>query len=208
MIGAGGHASVLTDILLSQGHVIQAIISPDNIDQRSIFKGIQHLSRDCDIVQFHPSDVLLVNGLGILPGSNHRQKIQSYFVDMGYEFTNVISSQAVVSKFSDIGKGCQILPGAIIQTGASIGADSIINSSAVVEHDCQLGNFNHIAPKAVLCGGVTTDSGVFVGANATILPNLHLAQGAIVGAGAVVKKSLESNQTAHSALAYIAPAEL
>ena len=195
MIGAGGHASVLADILLSQGYSIEAFISPDEINQRNIFKGIQQLRNDSDIEQFQASDVFLVNGIGIVPRSNRRQKIQSYYLDKGYQFINV-------------GEACQIFPGAVIQAGVSIGAYSIINTGALVEHDCQLGSFNHIAPNAVLCGGVITATDVFVGANATVLPNLHLDKGVIVGAGAVVKDNLQSNQTAHSANAFIAPSEL
>lgn len=208
MIGAGGHASVLADILLSQGYSIEAFISPDEINQRNIFKGIQQLRNDSDIEQFQASDVFLVNGIGIVPRSNRRQKIQSYYLDKGYQFISVVSDKAIVSKFSDVGEACQIFPGAVIQAGVSIGAYSIINTGALVEHDCQLGSFNHIAPNAVLCGGVITATDVFVGANATVLPNLHLDKGVIVGAGAVVKDHLQSNQTAHSANAFIAPSEL
>lgn len=42
----------------------------------------------------------------------------------------------------------------------------------------------HITPKKIIIG-----NGVWIGANAVIMPGVHLAEGTVVGAGAVVTKS-------------------
>lgn len=204
MIGAGGHASVLADILLSQGRTIRALISPDAAEQRAIFQGIERLDNDQDIEQFHPDDIVLVNAVGMQPGSQHRQNISHYFSEQGYCFTSVVSETATISRFAKLNEGCHVLTNATIQAGAIIGAHSIVNSGALVEHDCQVGAYNHIAPNAVLCGQVLTEFGVFVGANATVLPSVCLAQGSIVGAGAVISQNLPADQIAYPAKAHVA----
>ncbi|TOE95982.1 shikimate dehydrogenase, partial [Vibrio parahaemolyticus] len=77
-------------------------------------------------------------------------------------FETVIANSAYVSPFSKIETGAQILPMAIIQTGVTVGSHSIINSGALVEHDCNIGSYNHIAPRATLCGQVETKNNVYV----------------------------------------------
>lgn len=194
---------MLADILLSQGRTIRALISPDKVGNRAILQGITHLPKDNDIERFSPDEIELVNGLGMQPASMQRQKVQQYFEKLGYHFASVISEKAIVSQFAELDEACQVLPGAIIQAGVTIGAHSIINSGALVEHDCQIGTHNHIAPNAVLCGQVETGNGVFVGANATVLPSVRLSQSAIVGAGAVVNQDLQADQIAYPAKPYI-----
>ncbi|AAW84639.1 sialic acid biosynthesis protein NeuD [Aliivibrio fischeri ES114] len=194
VIGGGGHASVLVDILRSQQREILAIVSPENISQRRIFSGITHLKNDDDILRFSPDSVNLVNGVGMLPKSGLKRKLNEYFLSLGYTFETVISDSAQVSSFAEIEQGAQVFSGAIIQAGVVIDAHTIINSGVIIEHDCHIGEYNHIAPKATLCGQVTTHSNVYVGANATVIQNITLEQGSIVGAGAIVTKNISSEQ--------------
>ncbi|WP_210442910.1 acetyltransferase [Vibrio crassostreae] len=203
MIGGGGHASVLAEILLTQGRDILAVLSPEDVSQRSVFKGIATLEKDEDILRFDKEKVLLVNGIGMMPKSGFKQKINEYFLSLGYQFETIIADSAFVSPFSKIETGAQILPMAIIQTGATVGRHSIINTGALVEHDCRIGAYSHVAPKATLCGQVTTKENAYVGAGSTVIQGLSIDSGAIVGAGAILTKSLEENAIAYPARAII-----
>jgi len=194
VIGGGGHASVLVDILRAQQREILAIVSPEDISQRRVFSGLTHLKNDDDVLSFSPDSVNLVNGVGILPKSGLKRKLNEYFISLGYSFETVISDSAQVSSFAEIKQGAQIFSGSIIQTGAVIGAHTIINSGVIIEHDSMIGSYNHIAPKAILCGQVTTHNNVYIGASATIIQNITLEQGSIVGAGAIVTKNISSEQ--------------
>lgn len=145
IIGGGGHASVLVDLLRNQNRTILAVMSPDDISTRQAFDGIMQLSNDKDISRYSPDEVRLVNGIGMMPKSLLRRKVNQYFLDLGYQFETVISDQALVSKFAHLQDGAQILKGAIVQCGAVIGEHSIINTGAVIEHDTVVGEHNHIA---------------------------------------------------------------
>ena len=193
MIGGGGHASVLTEILLTQEREILAVISPEDLNQRPVFQGMTHLKKDEDVLKFDKEQVLLVNGIGMLPKSSFKQKINEYFLSLGYRFETVIAGSAYVSPSAKIETGAQVLPMAIIQTGAAVGSHSIINTGALVEHDCNVGAYNHIAPKATLCGQVTTHNHVYVGAAATVIQNIKLAQNSIVGAGSTIVRDVDPN---------------
>ncbi|WP_230084993.1 polysialyltransferase family glycosyltransferase [Providencia sp. wls1922] len=133
-----------------------------------------------------------INGVGILPYSNIREKVNAHFMQMGYQFDKVIANSAIVSDYVELGPGTQVLPRAIIQTGVTVGENSIINTGSIIEHDCKIGNNNHIAPGATLCGGVTTSDTVYIGANATIIQGITITKNSIVGAGAVITKEKDN----------------
>lgn len=199
MIGGGGHASVLADILVSQGREILAVVSPDDIRQRSVFKGMTQLRNDDDVFAFHKNEVLLVNGIGMMPKSDVKRKINEHFLSLGYQFETVIADSAFVSSKSIIEPGAQILPMAIVQTGATVGRHTVVNTGALVEHDCCIGAYNHIAPKATLCGQVKTEDNVYIGAGSTVIQGISIGRGSIVGAGASINQSLEVNTIAYPA---------
>lgn len=198
VIGGGGHASVLVDILRSQNREILAIICPDDISERNVFSGIEQLRKDADVLGFSNEDILLVNGIGMLPRSDLKQKLNQYYLSLGYKFETVIATSAQVSPFSTIESGVQIFAGAIIQAGVLVRAHSVINSGVIIEHDCEIGTYNHIAPGAVLCGQVFSHSNVYVGAGSTIIQNINLGQGCIVGAGTTILKNIDENVLVYS----------
>ena len=197
MLGGGGHASVLVDILRLQGREILAVVSPDDLSLRKVFEGLKHLSKDEDVLQYKVEDVLLVNGIGALPGSNVRFKVGQYFSGLGYRFETIVSPHAIISPYAELAEGVQVLHGAIVQSGVTIAQHSIINTKALVEHDCRIGRYNHLAPGAVLCGQVVTQQQAYIGAGATVIQNLTLGQQCTVAAGATVVRDLANNSTVY-----------
>lgn len=199
LIGGGGHAAVLADILLGQQREILAVISPNEIIGRPIFSGIDRLTSDDEIKQFDPSQVKLVNGIGMMPRSRLKQQVNETYLALGYQFETVVAPNVVVSRYAYVETGAQIFSGAIIQAGANIGAHSIVNSGSVIEHDCTIGKYNHIAPGAILCGEVVTEGGVYVGSGATVIQGISLAENSMVAAGATVVRPLNERQIVYPA---------
>ena len=193
LIGGGGHASVLADILIRQERNIIAIISPQNVNQRCVLSTISHYKKDEDVLSFNPKEVLLVNGIGMMPKSNLKRTINEYFLSLGYSYESVIADSATISPYSIIKEGVQILQTAVVQAGATIGAHSIVNTGAIVEHDCSIGEYNHLAPKSLLCGQVKTEPDVFIGANSTVINNLTLKRNSIIAAGSVMRNNVDEN---------------
>lgn len=191
MIGGGGHAAILADILIGQGRKIIAILSPDDISQREVFSGIPRLEKDEDILTFSIKDILLINGIGMMPKSKLKRTINEYFLSLGYQYGTVVADSAIISPYVTIGEGVQILPMAIINTNSTIGSHTIINSGALIEHDCIVGSYNHIAPRSVLCGNVSTGDDVFIGASSTIIQNIEIPTASIIGAGSTITGPLE-----------------
>lgn len=195
LLGGGGHAGVLLDILLDSGGEVAGVISPDPISSRKVFGGIARFASDDEFkAAFDSAEVLVVNGIGPTPKGTLRQRIQSIYEELGFEFAEVISPAAVISKFAHVDSSVQIMAGAALQSGVVLGKASVINTRAVLDHDCQLGRYVHVASSATLCGGVVVADNAYIGANATIFPGVHIGRDAIVGAGAVVKTNVESGR--------------
>lgn len=195
VLGGGGHASVLVDILREQERVILAIISPDGITNRSSFTGIPHLRNDDDVLGFSSSEVLLVNGIGALPKNDLRFRVARYFLKLGYVFETVVSSHAIISPHATLASGSQILHNAVVQSGAFIGENTIVNTGAIVEHDCYVGMNSHVAPRATLCGQVNTGQNVYIGAGATVIQDTKIGDNILIGAGAIIVSDIPDGHT-------------
>jgi sugar O-acyltransferase (sialic acid O-acetyltransferase NeuD family) len=208
IIGGGGHAKVLLEILKRLQCDVYAVVAPD-IDKKSrLFKDLKYYVSDAEVLNYSTDQVILVNGVGSLPGSTLRKSIFDKFSRIGYEFLTVVSDLAIVSSFSTLGMGVQIMPGAIINTDTSIGANSIINSGAIVEHDCNLGHNNHIAPGAVLSGGVVAGNYVHVSTGAIIIQGINIGDHATIGAGATLTHDLKSHDMLYVAKPFLAKKEV
>ncbi|MCL1057801.1 acetyltransferase [Shewanella gelidimarina] len=196
LLGAGGHACVLADMLLQQQREIIAVISP-TASPYPLLSSIDLLSNDNDVLQFDIAEVVLVNGIGSLPQANKaallRQRLFNEFSQLGYEFDTTLSGSAMVSPYATLESGAQVFNGAIVQTYAQIGANSIINSGAIIEHDCQIGCHNHIAPGATLSGSVHTGNNVHIGTGASIIQGVCIGANSVIAAGAIVTKDVPEN---------------
>lgn len=193
IIGAGGHASVLADILLQQNRKILGIVSPQ-IESKCLVKlNNTHYLKDEDVFGFANTEIKLVNGIGSLPNSMLRANLYKRFSDAGYEFETIVSNSSIVSSFATLLEGVQVLHGAIIQAGSVIGNNSIINTGAQIDHDCQVGINNHIAPGAILSGGVTTGESVHFGTNSGATQYLQIGSHSVVGAGATATENIPDN---------------
>lgn len=93
---------------------------------------------------------------------------------------------SIVARDVTLGAGTMVSANATVVTGARIGRGCIVNTGCVVDHDSTIGDWVHIAPRAVLGGQVSIGDGVLVGIGSTVMPGRHVGAGAIVGAGAVV----------------------
>lgn len=194
IIGAGGHAKVLIDALLSANEHIYALTDNNSKRKGSKVFGIPIIGDDEKILSYASNEILLVNGLGSTHSTALRKKLYNKWITKGYEFKTIIHPSATVSLLANIAKASQILANAVVNASASVAENCIINTAAIVEHDCQIDKHVHIAPNATVLGGVNIGAESHIGAGATILQNLAVGERCLVGAGAVVVKSVATGQ--------------
>ena len=203
VIGAGGHAAVVLDILRQLECEILAIIAKDKPAEKAVFANIPWFDSDSVIETFNKDDVLLVNGIGSLPGNALRTKIHQQYKNLGYQFKTVVSPKAIVSDYATLADGVQVMPGCVVNVNAYVDEGTIINTGAIIEHDCHIGKYNHIAPGAVLSGGVITADHVHLGTGANVIQGIQIGEHAVIGAGATVTKNLAKNMTLYVAKPFL-----
>lgn len=203
VIGGGGHALATVDILRQLEIEILAIVSKDPVRKCTLFDDIDILHNDSAVLEFSSADISLVNGIGSMPGTRVRATLFDYYKKLNFEFLSVISPFSMVSSHARVLEGAHVFHGAIVNTGATIGDNSIVNSGAIVEHDCDIGKNNHIAPGASLSGSVTTGEFVHIGTGASVIQGIKIGQNSTVGAGATLTRDLCSNSSLYVAKSFL-----
>lgn len=189
IIGAGGHAKVLLDVLLLTQNIVVAFLEKD-LKNNSVFRGVPIIDESEFWKKYKPNECKVVNGVGSVRSTSQRLKVYERFLLKGYEFHSVIHPSAIISAYSELSNGVQVMAGTVIQAGCKIGANTIINTHASIDHDCQIGDHVHIAPGCTLSGKVIVGEGTHVGAGSTIIQGIHIGEKSIIGAGAVVIKDV------------------
>lgn len=179
IIGAGGHAKVVLDILLESNQEITGIW--DENPMVSILG--YEIKGNFNAFKEHPSNQVI-----IAIGNNlTRKKLAS---ELKNNIAIAIHPKSSVSKHSKIGVGTMIMANATINANSSIGKYVIINTNSSVDHDCVIGDFVHISPKAGLGGNVIVGEGTHIGLGASIIQGITIGKWATIGAGAVILKDI------------------
>lgn len=120
-------------------------------------------------------------------------KIENHNID----FPTIIHPKASISNDEvKIGKGCVICEGTIITCNIEIKDFVILNLMCTVGHDTVIESYCSFMPSVNISGEVVIGESVYVGTGAQIINLLEIGKNTIVGAGAVVSKSLPESCTA------------
>jgi sugar O-acyltransferase (sialic acid O-acetyltransferase NeuD family) len=187
---------VLAALVRAAGHHVLGVCDPKLAAEGiSRWAGLDVLGDDSALDQLPPDRVTLVLGIGQLTIGNARERIYAALRARGYGFPALVHPSAWVAPGVVLCEGVQVMAGAVIQPGCTIGENSIVNTRAGVDHDCRIGRDVHIAPGATLCGTVTVEDGAFIGAGATVIQGLRIGARAVVGAGVTLVRDLKPTTT-------------
>ncbi|MEN6318279.1 MAG: acetyltransferase [Syntrophaceae bacterium] len=192
VLGAGGHAKVLMDVLLVNRITVLGMTDARPEKAGSRIMGIPVIGNDDVLIQYPPDTIELVNGIGSAGNPEKRIRIFETYKARGYHFTTVIHPSAIIAADVAVGEGTQIMAGSIIQPGCRIGVNAILNTGVVVDHDCQIGDHVHLAPGVVLSGDVKVGDQSHIGTAAAVIQGVSIGMLARIGAGAVVVRDIPS----------------
>ncbi len=197
VLGGGGHAAVLIDLLDGLGAKIAGIcLAEDWTDLPKVSLPSLPVYSDEKLAgAFRPEEILLVNGLGSVAVNLRRAAIFAHFKALGFRFASLAHQSAVISRGTRLYEGVQVMAGAVVQTGCVIGCNCILNTACSVDHDCRLADHVHVASGAVICGGVVIDRNSHIGAGSTLIQGVRIGAGSLVAAGAVVVRDVPDGAT-------------
>lgn len=126
-----------------------------------------------------------------------KSKIISSLKNEYLGFPTIIHPSVIISDDDVIiDNGCIICAGTIITCNIKIGKFVTLNLMCTVGHDTVIGDYSSFMPSVNISGEVHIEEKVYVGTGAKIINKLSIGTATIVGAGAVVSKSLPENCTA------------
>lgn len=178
IVGTGGHAKVVSDIVIKSGDNIRGFLTGD--ESVKSFLGKEVLGKEEDFVKF--PDCYFIIAIGNKAVRERLSKSMS-----GARFYTALHPNAVISEIDvEIGEESVVCAGAVINPSAKIGKHAIINTCAVVDHDNVIGDFVHLYQGAVLGGCVSVGDGTLIGVGACVKPCVKICCNENVEAGTTV----------------------
>jgi sugar O-acyltransferase (sialic acid O-acetyltransferase NeuD family) len=194
ILGAGGHAKVVADILELNGMEIAGYLDDDERLHGECLLGYPVLGSIARLDELTPT------GLVVGVGSNEVRKriVERVGPRAAPLWINAIHPRATVAASAEraLGRGVMIAAQAVVNPDARIGDHAIVNTGATVDHDCELGHYVHITPGAHLAGNVTVGEGALLGVGTNVIQGMRVGEWAVVGAGSVVVRDVPAHVTA------------
>lgn len=203
IIGAGGHAQVIADLILCLAHTgidleLIGFVDDNTALRGKIILGQPVLGTTADLREF-PHEAVVV-GIG---DNAARAQVFDRLKQAGERLISVIHPRAILAEDVVVGAGTVVFAGAVINTGSMIGSNVIVNTGATIDHHARIGSHVHVAPGVHLGGTVTLGEGAFLGIGSSVIPNLTIGDWTIVGAGSTVIDALPAHVTAVGAPARV-----
>lgn len=196
VFGASGFSREVTDILNS---FTDELVYIDLDPEVTRYFG-KPILNETKISQLKQQGFVFVIGAG---DNRTRQKIYNRYSDL--PFPNIVHPTASMGyrqlERLKMKKGNIITAGARFTNNIEWGDFGIYNLNCTVGHDCIIQDFVNVAPGANVSGNVLIEEGAYIGTNAAVLQGrsienkIRIGKFSIIGAGAVVTKSINDNAT-------------
>lgn len=183
LVGAGGHARNVADTISACGDELVAYVDATPCD----WLHVERLSSDAELERIASSVGVVLGVGGIKPSELENRCSLLRKVGKGRPMQPLVHPRAVVSKSAQLGDGCQIMAGVVVQSDCSIGFGAIVNTGAIVEHESRIAEGAHVAPGAVILGFASVGAFAMIGAGAIVLPGSHVPEKTLVKAGTVFR---------------------
>ena len=120
-----------------------------------------------------------------------RQEIFGAFKSRGYELISYVSSRATCFPGTPIGQNCFVLEDNTIQPFTTIGDNVVLWSGNHLGHHSVIRDHAFVTSHVVISGHCDIGPNSFLGVNATFKDQVKLAEGTLVGMGAIIGKDTE-----------------
>jgi sugar O-acyltransferase (sialic acid O-acetyltransferase NeuD family) len=120
----------------------------------------------------------------------NRVRAEKYYraKELGYELVSYVSPRCSYLSDQPVGDNCFILEDNTIQPFVTIGNNVTLWSGNHIGHDSVVEDHCFISSHVVVSGHVRIGPYCFLGVNATLRNSITIAEGTLIGAGAVIMK--------------------
>lgn len=191
LVGGGGHCKSIINVAEQAGYNIIGVLDiPQNVGKRVLDYSV--IGTDEDIVKYVNKAFFLVS-VGQIKDATLRIMLHKRIEYSGGSFATIISPTAIVSRYSEIGKGSVIMHHSIVNSDTKIGNGCIVNTKANIEHDVIVGDFCHISTGVTINGNCIINTETFIGSQSVVSNGISITDRCVIGAGSVVKNDINTS---------------
>lgn len=195
IIGARGFGREVYDLAIqcsgfNSEYIIKGFLD-DKADALTNFENYPKIISSVENYEIVENDVF-VCALGTV-------KWKKYYIELilakGATFINLIHPSTIINTNTIIGNGLLAFMNSNISNDCIIEDFVTIQGYVVLGHDTKIGKWSHLSAYSFTGGFVVLEEEVCLNTRATVLPNLIVCKGAVVGASSLVIKKVKKNTT-------------
>lgn len=190
-LGVGASTTVLTEIAIACGYSIAGLYHYNDTRTGEHVNGMRILGSFDDLFS---EDISGVNFLLTMGEPKIRKELTEKITNAGGILPTMIHPTAIISPNCKISQnGVIISPLVEVQSNSEINDGVLIRSMALVCHNAIVDSYVFVGPKALIGAFVHVSSLAFIGQASVLVSRKvkDVGSNALVGAGAVVTKSVE-----------------
>lgn len=190
--GAGGHAKCVIETALACGQKVGAIL--DDHPHAETVLGVPVLRTD----SFAPADLRYYRFIIAIGDCSIRCEKFDWLCNLGATPETLIHPRANVSSSANIGRGSVLFALSHLDPCVTVGDNCIVNVGALIGHDSIVEDDCHISANACVGGACHIGRGAWISLGASIKEGVQIGAGAFVGLGAMVSHDVPANCNAIS----------
>jgi UDP-perosamine 4-acetyltransferase len=197
IVGAGGHAREVMEILLSCQRVGEDVEPIGFVDDgSSVSETLNGLPVLGNLEWLEGIDRANLGVICAVGTPSVCFTLAERVRTSGFRVANAIAPTAWIATSAKVGEGVMIFPNVVVNANAVIGDHVSLNVGSSVSHDSRVGPFCSVGPGARLAGNVILGARCFVGMGANVVHGVSIGDGCVIGAGSVVLQDLPAAVTA------------
>lgn len=194
LLGSGGHAKIVLDILGEMGKYRILGITTNDKNHKGHFFGYPILGDDAILQNLMKEGVIKVAiGIGGFVDNKLRKRIYSKVKALGLKVVSAIHPSAVISKSVLLGEGNVIFPGVVINPDVRIGNNVIIATGSTIDHESIIEDHVLISAGVTVGGNSIIQEGALIALGSKVVSGIKVGKHACVAAGAVVVENIGDN---------------
>jgi sugar O-acyltransferase (sialic acid O-acetyltransferase NeuD family) len=187
IMGTSGFALEICALIRAAGRQVAGFIGPDD----GVALPAPHLGGDDILDGAAPEGRILV----AVGDTKLRKRLTELVARTGRTLDTFISPQAFVAADATVEEGAMVYPNATVHSRARLGRGVLVNSNATVGHETHIGDYCTVGPGVSLGGRCHIGPGTYLGIGCSMLEGLTIFAGAVIGAGAVVVRNIDTPGT-------------
>lgn len=196
IVGDGGHAKVVCDILEMQDCYEIIGVTSNNSTEKG-FQSYPIIGDDIVLDDSLYKGVNIALGIGGFRNNTLRKNLYIKLKKKGFKIVSAIHPSAVIAKTAQIGEGSVIFAGVVLNPDVKVGDNTIIATGSTIDHESIIGNHVLVSAGVTIGGYTNIGDETLCALGCKIVSGIHVGKKALIAAGAVVVKDVYEDQVVY-----------